>query len=126
MRFHSAAVLGSGVMGAQIAAHLANAGLRVLMLDVSRDVAREGLQRATRMKPDPFFAPDVPSLIRTGGFDEDLAAVRTADWIVEAIVERLDAKQARATSTWSAPKARPPEKSHRAFIHSARTAGGRS
>ena len=94
MRFHSAAVLGSGVMGAQIAAHLANAGLRVLMLDVSREVAREGLQRATRMKPDPFFTPDVPSLIRTGGFDEDLAQLGDADWILEAIVEKLDAKQA--------------------------------
>jgi 3-hydroxyacyl-CoA dehydrogenase len=94
MRFHSAAVLGSGVMGAQIAAHLANAGLRVLMLDVSRDVAREGLQRATRMKPDPYFSPDVPSLIQTGSFDEDLAQLGGADWILEAIVEKLDAKQA--------------------------------
>ena len=88
------AVLGAGVMGAQIAAHLANAGLRVLLLDVTRDAARDGLQRATKLKPDPFFTPDAASLIRTGGFDEDLAAARTADWIVEAIVERLDAKQA--------------------------------
>ena len=94
MKFHSAAVLGSGVMGAQIAAHLANAGLRVLMLDVSREVAREALQRATRMKPDPFFTPDVASLIRTGSFDEDLAQLGDADWILEAIVEKLDAKQA--------------------------------
>ena len=94
MRFRSAAVLGAGVMGAQIAAHLANAGLRVLMLDVSRDVARDALQRATRMKPDPFFTPDVPSLIRTGGFDEDMALLADADWIVEVIVEKLEAKQA--------------------------------
>src|SRR6266542_4634105 len=94
MRFREAAVLGAGVMGAQIAAHLANAGVRVLLLDVSREAARDGLQRAARLKPDPFFTPEVKSLIRTGGFDEDLAAVRDADWIVEAIVERLDAKQA--------------------------------
>ena len=94
MRFRQAAVLGAGVMGAQIAAHFANAGLRVLLLDVTRDAARDGLQRATKLKPDPFFTPDAISLIGTGSFDEDLAAVRDADWILEAIVERLDAKQA--------------------------------
>jgi 3-hydroxyacyl-CoA dehydrogenase len=90
----TAAVLGAGVMGAQIAAHLANAGVRVHLLDVSRDVAREGLDRARRLRPDPFFTPDAASLIQTGGFDEDIGRVRDADWIVEAIVERLDAKQA--------------------------------
>jgi 3-hydroxyacyl-CoA dehydrogenase len=89
-----AAVLGAGVMGAQIAAHFANAGLRVLLLDVTRDAAREGLQRAGKLKPDPFFTPDLAPLVRTGSFDEDLAAIRESDWIVEAIVERLDAKQA--------------------------------
>src|SRR6476661_3033094 len=94
MRIRDAAVLGAGVMGAQIAAHLANAGVRVALLDVSRDAAREGLERAKKMKPDPFFTPDTASLVRTGGFDEDLASIAGADWIVEAIVERLDAKQA--------------------------------
>jgi 3-hydroxyacyl-CoA dehydrogenase len=94
MRIRQAAVLGAGVMGAQIAAHLANAGLRVRLLDVSRDAAREGLERATRLKPDPFFTTDVASLIRTGGFDEDLATLKEADWIIEAIVEQLDAKRA--------------------------------
>ena len=94
MRFRQAAVLGAGVMGAQIAAHFANAGLRVLLLDVTRDAAREGLQRATKLKPDPFFTPEAAGLIRTGGFDEDLAALGNADWILEAIVERLEAKQA--------------------------------
>jgi 3-hydroxyacyl-CoA dehydrogenase len=81
-------------MGAQIAAHFANAGIPVLLLDVTREAARDGLQRATKLKPDPFFTPAAVSLIRTGGFDEDLAALAEADWIVEAIVERLDAKQA--------------------------------
>ena len=94
MNIRGAAVLGAGVMGAQIAAHLANAGLRVHLLDVTRDAAREGLDRARTLKPDPFFTPDAASLIVTGGFDEDLARVRDADWIVEAIVERLDAKRA--------------------------------
>src|SRR3954468_12050172 len=94
MRFTEAAVLGAGVMGAQIAAHLANAGLRVRLLDVTRDAARDGLERAARLKPDPFFTSESRARIDTGGFDEDLASIASSDWIVEAIVERLDAKQA--------------------------------
>ena len=91
--FKSAAVLGAGTMGAQVAAHLANAGVPTLLLDVTREVAREGLQRARGLRPDPFFTPDTHSLIRTGGFDEDIAGVAGADWIIEAVVERLDVKQ---------------------------------
>jgi 3-hydroxyacyl-CoA dehydrogenase len=94
MTIRTAAVLGAGVMGAQIAAHFANAGLRVLLLDVTRDAAREGLARARTLKPDPFFTADVASLIATGGFDVDMPSISRADWILEAIVERLDAKQA--------------------------------
>src|SRR6266436_2341450 len=90
----SAAVLGAGTMGAQIAAHAANAGLPVVLLDVSRQAAREGLDRARAIKPDPFFTPDVASRIRTGGFEEDLESVRDADWIIEAIIERADLKKA--------------------------------
>jgi len=81
-------------MGAQIAAHLANAGVPVLLLDLTRDVAREGLKRARALKPDPFFTPDTISLIEAGGFDTDLPRLAEADWIVEAVVERLDVKRA--------------------------------
>jgi len=87
------AVLGSGTMGAQIAAHFANAGIPSLLLDVTREAAREGLERAKALKPDPFFTPTTPMLIRTGGFDEDLQSIKECDWITEAIVERLDVKQ---------------------------------
>jgi 3-hydroxyacyl-CoA dehydrogenase len=80
-------------MGAQIAAHVANAGVPVLLLDVTRDAARSGLTRAQAIKPDPFFTPDRAALIRTGGFEEDLQGIAGADWIVEAVVERLDVKQ---------------------------------
>ncbi len=90
----SVAVLGAGTMGAQIAAHLANAGLPALLLDLTPDVAREGLERAARLKPDPFFTAAARRLVTTGGFDQDLAAVAACDWIIEAVVERLDIKQA--------------------------------
>jgi 3-hydroxyacyl-CoA dehydrogenase len=81
-------------MGAQIAAHFANAGVRALLLDVTREAARAGFERARALKPDPFFSAAAHSLVRTGGFDEDLPAAASCDWIVEAIVERLDAKRA--------------------------------
>ena len=80
-------------MGAQIAAHLCNAGYQVSLLDVSVQAAREGLERARKLKPDPFFTPDAIRRIRTGGFDTDLKWVAQADWIIEAIIEHADAKQ---------------------------------
>ena len=89
-----AAVLGAGTMGAQIAAHFANAGIPSLLLDVSREAAREGLERAKALKPDPFFTPTTHKLIRTDGFDKGIPAISQCDWILEAIVERLDIKQA--------------------------------
>jgi 3-hydroxyacyl-CoA dehydrogenase len=89
----SAAVLGAGVMGAQIAAHFANAGVPTLLLDLTAEVAREGLGRARSLKPDPFFRPDVAGLIAFGGFDTDLHRVAGADMVVEAVVERLDIKR---------------------------------
>jgi len=92
------AVLGAGTMGAQIAAHFANAGIPALLLDVSREVAREGLERARALRPDPFFTPAGHTLITTGSFDDDLAGVARCDWILEAVVERLDIKQVLFTT----------------------------
>lgn len=90
----SVAVLGAGTMGAQIAAHCANAAIPALLLDLTRDIAADGLKRARRLKPDPFFTADAVELITTGGFDRDLGRIREHDWIIEAIVEQLDLKQA--------------------------------
>ena len=92
-RIHSIAVLGAGAMGAQIAAHAANAGLSVLLLDLDAATAREGLKRARKLKPDPFFTPETARRIAVGGFDTDLERVGEHDWILEAVVERLDVKR---------------------------------
>src|SRR5688572_14890019 len=80
-------------MGAQIAAHFANAGVPSLLLDVTPEAAAQGLQRARTLKPDPFFTPDTWKLIATASFDEGLPRLREADWIIEAVVERLDIKR---------------------------------
>ncbi len=88
------AVLGAGTMGAQIAAHFANIGVDVRLLDISPAIAREGLDRVRKLKPDPFFTPEAIRRIRTDGFDGGLARISECDWIIEAIIERLDAKQA--------------------------------
>ncbi len=93
MLIRSVAVLGAGTMGAQIAAHFANAGVPALLLDVTADAAKQGLQRARALKPDPFFTPDAVKLISTGSFDSDLRRIAESDWIIEAVVERLDIKR---------------------------------
>ena len=92
-RIRSVCVLGAGTMGAQIAAHLANAGYPVSLLDVSARAAHEGLERARKLKPDPFFTSDAAARIRTGGFDADLEWIAQSDWTIEAVVEQADAKR---------------------------------
>ncbi len=90
---NSVAVLGAGTMGAQIALHCANAGVPAVLLDLTADLARQGLEKARKLKPDPQFTPDAYKLVSVGGFDTDLDRIAKADWIMEAIVERLDIKQ---------------------------------
>ena len=89
----SVAVLGAGTMGAQIAAHFANAGVPALLLDLDETTARAGLDRARKLRPDPFFAPDRTALVTVGGFDDDLGRIADVDWVIEAIVEQLEAKR---------------------------------
>ena len=108
------AVLGAGTMGAAIAAHVANAGLPVLLLDVApkeltpeeekkgltldstavrNRVVRQGLERTGKLKPASFMSRAARRLIRVGNFDDDLVSLAEADWIVEAVVERLEVKR---------------------------------
>lgn len=101
-----AAVLGSGVMGRGIAAHLAGAGIEVLLLDIvppgeqSQDTDRRnafaaaGLQAALKNKPALFFHPSDADRIRIGNFDDDLAKVSEVNWIIEVVKEDLNIKKA--------------------------------
>ena len=69
-------------MGAQIALHFANAGIPSLLLDLTADVARQGLDKARKLKPDPQFTPEVAALVTTGGFEthlDQIAARRLGD-----------------------------------------------
>lgn len=94
------AVLGAGTMGARIAAHFANAGFRVLLLDLpatgSADrsaTARNGLHAAANGKPGAFFSHTAMPLVECGNFEDDLPRVTECDWIIEAVVENLDTKR---------------------------------
>ena len=87
------AVLGAGTMGSQIAAHIANAGFNVLLLDLNRDIAAQGLKRALKAKPPAFMDPEFKFHIEIGGFDTDMERLKEADWIIEAVIEKLDIKR---------------------------------
>src|SRR5580765_5891919 len=111
-----AAVLGAGTMGAQIAAHLANAGVPTVLLDIvpkepngsearpsgratsdnAQDrnaIARAGLEAAKKSKPAAFFTADRAALVSIGNFEDDLARLKDCDLIIEAVVENLDIKR---------------------------------
>lgn len=101
-------------MGAQIAAHCANAGLDVLLLDIApkeltkqeeargftletksvrNRIVNAGLEAAKKIKPAAFFSPKLAGLITTGNFEDDLEKVSGADWVIEAIIEKLEIKR---------------------------------
>ncbi len=93
MEIKKVAVLGSGTMGSQIAAHLANAGINVILLDLNKEIARNGLKRALEINPPAFMDKNFKSFIKIGGFDEDFELIKDADWIIEAVVEKLEVKR---------------------------------
>ena len=108
------AVLGAGTMGAAIAAHAANAGLEVDLLDIAPDelteeeeekgltlaspevrnrIVREGFEKMKNSSPPALMSERVPERIHLGNFEDDLERVAEADWVLEAIVEKLEPKQ---------------------------------
>jgi 3-hydroxyacyl-CoA dehydrogenase len=103
---HKVAILGAGTMGARIAAHLANAGVPSLLLDmvppatppdaddaVHNKFATAGLEGAKKSKPAAFFEASLSRLVTVGNFDSDLKRLAGVDWIIEAIVENLGIKR---------------------------------
>ncbi len=96
----SVAVLGAGVMGAGIAAHLANAGIPVILMDLPQKgmgkknaLAKEAIERLKKSNPAALMSKDKAKLITPGNFDDDLEKVKDVDWVIEVVIERLDIKQ---------------------------------
>ncbi len=99
-----AAVLGAGTMGSRIAAHLANAGIPTLLLDLppkdqtaERALASVALESLAKAKPAAFFEASLGRLITPGTFDDDLQKLAACDWVVEAVAENLEIKTALLT-----------------------------
>ena len=104
-QIYKAVVIGSGTMGAAIAAHLANAGVPATLLDIvpkdapvgnkeaRNKIVNEGWDRCVNAKPANLMSSDLKTLVRLGNLEDDFGAVSEADWICEAIVEDLKIKQ---------------------------------
>jgi 3-hydroxyacyl-CoA dehydrogenase len=86
------AVLGAGTMGSRIAAHFANAGVPVVLLDIP--AAMPSLDALKKSKPAALFDPSIAGHITVGNFDEHLQLLEGCDWVVEAVTESLAIKQA--------------------------------
>ena len=107
MKYHiyKAVVIGSGTMGAAIAAHLANAGVPVTLLDIvpqdapaddkeaRNKIVREGWERCLKAKPANLMSPELKTFVKLGNLEDDFGAIAEADWVCEAIVENLAIKQ---------------------------------
>ncbi|KXO00060.1 3-hydroxyacyl-CoA dehydrogenase [Aequorivita aquimaris] len=113
-RINKVAVIGSGIMGSGIACHCANIGVEVLLLDivprelndaekkkgltledkvVRNRIVNDDLQKAIKSNPAPLYHKDFAKRISTGNLEDDISKVKTADWIIEVVVERLDIKK---------------------------------
>src|SRR2546427_5808881 len=114
LTIRKAAVIGAGNMGAQIAAHLANVGIPSLLMDivptellpeeqkrgltvkspeVRNRVTKTPFERAQKLSPNPLFVPEAASLVRIGNVEDNLAEIRDADWVIEAVLEKMDLKK---------------------------------
>jgi 3-hydroxyacyl-CoA dehydrogenase len=101
MNIGKAAVLGAGTMGAGIAAHLANAGIKTLLLDIApreedakdkNQIVKSLFEAAKKLKPAPFMLADNANLIELGNFEDDLHKIKDCDFVIEAVVENLEIK----------------------------------
>ena len=86
------AVLGAGVMGAQIAGHIANAGIPSLLFDINEELAKKGVEGLSKLKPAPLFSSKNSSLITPCTYDNDLDKLGDCDLIIEAVAEKIEIK----------------------------------
>lgn len=100
MDINKVAVIGAGIMGSGIAAHIANAGVPVLLLDIvppgadNRSVLAEGaLSRMLKSNPAPFMSKEAVRRVTVGNIEDDLGSLAEVDWIVEAVLEDVDIKR---------------------------------
>lgn len=92
MKVKKVAVLGAGTMGSQIAAHFANASVPSLLFDMP-GLAKAGIERLQKLEPAPLFDSSLSSLIEPLEFGKDFERLKTADWIIEAVIEDLTVKR---------------------------------
>src|SRR5258707_6679037 len=106
-QINKVAVLGAGTMGSRIAAHMTNAGLPVVLLDIvppgadssapkqeRNKIVLAALDALKKLKPAAFYSPDSARLITIGNFDDDLALITGCDWIIEVVAENMEIKRA--------------------------------
>ena len=87
-----AAVLGAGVMGAQLSGLFANKGIKTYLFDISIELATSGKNRLKTLKPAPLENPENIDLITPCCYDSDIEKIAQADWVLEAVAENLDIK----------------------------------
>ena len=86
------AVLGAGTMGAQLAGHVANAGIPALLYDLNEELVSKGRENLTKLKPAPLYNPKNVDLVEGCTYDKDLERLGEVDWVVEAVAENLEIK----------------------------------
>lgn len=92
-KINKVAVLGAGVMGAQIAGHLANAGIPSYLFDINEEFATKGIDALSSLKPAPLYKPKNAELVTPCTYDNDIKKITEVDWVLEVVVERLDIKE---------------------------------
>src|SRR6266566_1951391 len=132
---HRVAVLGAGTMGAAVAAHAANAGLLVDLLDIvpsgakgkeRNSIVKVGFERMLKARPAALMHESLAEHIRLGNFEDDFERLKEADWILEAIIERLEPKQELMARIEQVAKAGAIISSNTSGIPLAKVAEGRS
>ena len=92
MKINQVVVIGSGTMGSGIAAHLCNANIPVTLLDLTTEISKNARDRIFKSRPPLLIDKSKINNIKIGNIKEDFDVVKNADWIVEAVVERIDIK----------------------------------